>query len=187
MCTGQISSAQIDIAEQTRVSQIAIEIISCNFFSDCNVWFCFTAADAKTFAQIRCGTMRSIVGWVRIPDEVWEITMRRLNQKMEHAASLHALPSWSNHYFVNHCRLDVRIALNRCSWAATAIAWMPLGDCVHNFPSAPSRNKGRPHKRWDQAPASFSYTYFCERNLLKAAGSCDHWLAAKSAFKKHIV
>ena len=33
--------------------------------------------------------LRSIVGWVRIPDEPWEITMRRMNERMEHAASLH--------------------------------------------------------------------------------------------------
>ena len=43
--------------------------------------------------------LRSIVGWVRIPDEPWENTMRRMNQRMEHAAYLHPLPSWSNQIF----------------------------------------------------------------------------------------
>ena len=60
MCMGQISSAQIDIVEQTRVSQIDIEIISCNGFSDCNVWFGFTAADAKVSAQIGGGTTADV-------------------------------------------------------------------------------------------------------------------------------
>ena len=30
----------------------------------------------------------------------------------------------------------------------TAVAWMPSDDWVHNFPSAPSRSRGRPPKRW---------------------------------------
>ena len=45
-----------DIVEQTRFSQTAVEIISCNCFSDSNVWFVFTGAHAKTFAQIGRGT-----------------------------------------------------------------------------------------------------------------------------------
>ena len=62
---------------------------------------------------------------------------------------------------------------------ATAIVWMPLNDWVHNFPST-SRNGGRPH----HAFISFSCTYFGERNWLKAARSCDKWLAAESATGK---
>ena len=108
--------------------------------------------------------LRSIVSWVRIPDEPWEITMRRMNQRMEHAASLHPLQSWSNQYFINQYRLASKIASNQSAWAATAIAWMPLSDWVHNFPFAPSRNRGQPPKRWDQALTSFSSTYFGERN-----------------------
>ena len=37
----------------------------------------------------------------------------------------------------------------------------------------------------DQALASFSCTYFSQRNWLKAARSCDQWLAAESAFVKY--
>ena len=129
--------------------------------------------------------LRSIVGWVRTPDEPWEITMRRMNQRMEHAASLHPLQSWSNQYFINQYRLASKIASNQSAWAATAIAWMPLNDWVHNFPSAPSRNRGRPPKRWDQALTSFSSTYFGERNWLKAAQSYNQWSAAESAFVKY--
>ena len=129
--------------------------------------------------------LRSIVGWVRIPDEPWEITMRRMNQRMEHAASLHPLQPWSNQYFINQYRLASKIASNQSAWAATAIAWMPLNDWVHNFPSAPSRNRGRPPKRWDQALTSFSSTYFGEQNWLKAAQSYNQWSAAESAFVKY--
>ena len=78
--------------------------------------------------------------WVCIPAETWEITMRRMNQRMEHAASLHALPSWSNQCFVKQYRLATKIASNQVSWAWAA--WMPLSDWVHNFPSAPSKNRG---------------------------------------------
>ena len=187
MCMAQISSAQIDIVEQTRFSQIAVEIISCNCFSDSNVWFVFTGAHAKHLHKldvVQRRILRSIVGWVRIPDEPWVITMRRMNQRMEHAASLHPLQSWSNKYFINQYRLAFKIASNQSAWAATAIAWMPLNDWVHNFPSAASRNRGRPPKRWDQALTSFSSTYFGERNWLKATQSYNQWSAAESAFVK---
>ena len=86
--------------------------------------------------------LRSIVGWVRLTDEPWDITMRRTNQRMEQAASLHPLPSSSSQYFVNQYRLAVKIASNPFPWVATDIAWMPLADWVQNFPSAPSRKKG---------------------------------------------
>ena len=124
--------------------------------------------------------LRSIVGWVRIPDEPSENTMRRMNQRMEHVAYLHPLPSWSNQYFTSQYRLA-----NQFSWAATAVAWMPLAEWVHNFPSAPSRSRGRPPKRWDQAVASFSCTYFGERNWWVAAQNCKQWLAAEAAFVKY--
>ena len=59
-CMGQISSAQIDIVEQTRVPQIENQIISCNCFSDCNAWFGVIAADAKVSAQIGRGTTADV-------------------------------------------------------------------------------------------------------------------------------
>jgi len=56
--------------------------------------------------------------------------------------------------------LATKIASNQLFWVATAVGWMPLDDWVHNYPSAPSRSRGRPPKRWDQALVSFSCTYF---------------------------
>ena len=58
---GQISAAQIDVVEQRRVSQIEVEIIPGNCFPDCYVWFGFTAADAKIFAQSGRGTTADVV------------------------------------------------------------------------------------------------------------------------------
>ena len=81
--------------------------------------------------------------------------------------------------------MATKIVSNQFSWAATAVAWMPLDDWVHNFPSAPSRTRGRPPKRWDQALASFSCTYFGERNWWVAAQNCNQWLAAEAAFVKY--
>ena len=87
----------------------------------------------------------SIVGWVRIPDEPSEITLQTKNQRMEHAVSLHPLPSWSKQCFVKQYRLATKIAWNQFSWAATAIAWMPWNDWVHNFsPHHPETKADRP-------------------------------------------
>ena len=57
--------------------------------------------------------LRSIAGWVRIPDEPSEHTMRTMNQRMEHAACLHPLPSWSSQYFKNQYRLATKVASNQ--------------------------------------------------------------------------
>ena len=164
-----------DIVEPTRVSQIAVEIISRNCFSDSNVWFGFTAADAKKIAQSGRGTTADaeVYCWLGSHTwyQPWEITMRRMNQRLEHAASSHPVQSWSNQYFINQYRLASKIVFNQCAGAATAIAWMLVDDWVHNFPSAPSTNRGRPPKRWDQALTAFSSTDFGERNWLKAAQS----------------
>ena len=78
---------------------------------------------------------------------------------------------WSTQRFYTHCRrrtiifcktipFAAKIASNHFSWTATAIAWMALDDKVQNFPSAPSSNRGRPPKRWDQAFTSFSCNFF---------------------------
>ena len=66
------------------------------------------------------------------------------------------------------------IASNQFSWVATAVAWMPLANWAHNFPSAPSRSKGRPPKRSDQALALFALVYIFWWTQL-VAGSPKLW------------
>ena len=125
--------------------------------------------------------LRSIVGWVRKPDEFWEITMRRMNQGMEHVAFLHPLPPWSNQYFRKQLPLGNQEIPNQFSWAPTDIAWVPLDDWVHSFPPAPSRSRGRPPIRWDQHSLR-PHVHIFARNWWVAAQSCNQWLAAESAF-----
>ena len=60
-------------------------------------------------------------------------------------------------------------------------------NAMHNFASAPSRNRGRPPKRRDQALALFPCANFSERKWLKAARSYDSWLAVGAAFAKNIM
>ena len=125
--------------------------------------------------------LRSIVGWVRKPDEFWEITMRRMNQGMKHVAFLHPLPLWSNQYFRKQLPLGNQEIPNQFSWAPTDIAWVPLDDWVHNFPPAPCRSRGRPPVRWDQHSLR-PHVHIFARNWWVAAQSCNQWLAAESAF-----
>jgi len=51
-----------------------------------------------------------------------------MNQRVEHAAVLHPLPSWDPIFFVKQYRLAAKIVSNQFSRAATAIAWMALDD-----------------------------------------------------------
>ena len=136
ICMAQISSAQTDIVEETRISHIAVESISCNCFPTAMLGLAslpLTKKHLHKFDVVQRRMLRSIVCWVCIPDEHWETTMRRMNQKMEHAASIHPLQSWIYQSFTNQYRLVSKIASNQSAWAATAIASMLLNDWVHNL------------------------------------------------------
>ena len=71
MCMGQISLAQIDFVEQTRVSQIDIEIISCTRSPTAMfglVSLPLTQGLLHKLDVVQRRMFRSIVGWVRIPE-----------------------------------------------------------------------------------------------------------------------
>ena len=109
--------------------------------------------------------LRSIVGWVRIPDEPWENTMRRVNQRMEHAAYLHPLRCGAVNILKANTAWQPRLFPINFSWLLQPLLgclWM-IG--VHNLPSAPSRSRGRPPKRWDQA-TRFVFMYIFWRAKL---------------------
>lgn len=48
-----------------------VEIISCNCFSDCNVWFGLTGADAKIFAQTGSGTTTGVEVYRGLGSHTW--------------------------------------------------------------------------------------------------------------------
>ena len=124
------------------------------------VWFGFTATDAKKIICVNWTRMlRSTVGRVPVPYESSKITMQKMNQRMDHAASLHPLPSRSKQYFVDQYRLATTIASNQFP---SAIAWVPSSDWVLNSTSTPFRSRGRAPKNMGSAPR----VYFGQRNWL---------------------
>ena len=48
--------------------------------------------------------LRNIIGWIRVPDEDWEVRMRRMNRRMEYSQSLYCCESWSMSFASNQWR-----------------------------------------------------------------------------------
>lgn len=78
---------------------------------------------------------------------------------------------------MNNFSLAKTIFMNHFAVHATRIVRMCPSDLVQKFPSAPSTQRGRPHKYWDQTLASFSCIFFLEKIV---DGNQKVWLMAKS-------
>ena len=39
--------------------------------------------------------LRTIIGWIRVEDELWHDTMHRMKQRMERTANMHFVQPWS--------------------------------------------------------------------------------------------
>ena len=106
------------VVEQKLISQIAVGMIHSTVFptTNCFVRLHCHAQKKWTWYNSGCWMLRFVVGRVPIPYAPSEITMRRRNQRMEHAVSLHLVQSWSNQFFLTatiwHLRL-LEIALIR--------------------------------------------------------------------------
>ena len=94
--------------------------------------------------------MRRIVGWTRVADESWEITMRRMGNKVAGALRQWPVKTWSNR--IAHTRWDLARRLNSMPihrWANLCIRWQPTVINDSFLPTKPVRDRGRPHLRWD--------------------------------------
>ena len=101
--------------------------------------------------------LRRIVGWRRIPEEPWDITMHRIKLRVNDALHQHQVKPWSLR--VNQCRWHhacrVR-GVERERWVRLACEWTPneVFDLWHDH--IPYRRACRPFLKWDDTLAKFS-------------------------------
>lgn len=143
VCVGQVSSAQIPIFEQTRVSRIEAAISPCNCVPNSYVWFRFIAADG---AQIGRGTTTDadVYGWFQT--NLWKSRCEGWIKKW-------TTPRLDQSVICKQCRLAT-IELLRINFRG-----IPLGDWVRNFPSAPSKKEVDCPKGGVTQAVRFAFTY----------------------------
>ena len=90
---------------------------------------------------------RHVFNGPQIPWRLESLNVGTRVELMYRPCVLYPLQSWSNWHSINQYRLARKIASNLFAWGTLATAWMPLDDWLFNFPSAQSRNRGRPPKR----------------------------------------
>ena len=105
--------------------------------------------------------LRKIIGWRRVPDEPWDITMRRMKLRMSSALDQWYIKPWSMRINLSRWSHACRVkAVEPERWVSLACKWKPDStfdlwhDCV------PYRSVGRPVLKWDDSLASFSKSIF---------------------------
>ena len=107
--------------------------------------------------------MRKIVGWVRIPEEPWADTMRRMTTKINDALLHSKMQMWSTRLAITQWKFVGRLKqLPLASWPSRAAYWKPeeIDDPSCDF--VPHRERGRPFTRWDDNVSGFAWRHFGE-------------------------
>ena len=118
--------------------------------------------------------LRSIVGWVRVGDEPWRMTMHRMKLRVNAVLALHILDPWTKrltfrqHSFASH-------VVETCGWAMNVWEWHPEADWQYSFTVQPTRRPGRPLTRWDDRLRSFCKRHFPNAPCWTQVASCTEW------------
>ena len=108
--------------------------------------------------------MRKIVRWIRIPEEPWENTMRRMATRVNFALGQSNVKQWSIRIDETPWKFAARLKnmpLN--SWASRAAYWQPHSTDDPSCDSLPHRERGRPCMRWDDKATKFCWRHFGQK------------------------
>ena len=83
--------------------------------------------------------LRSIVGWVRRPDDDYKALMSRMKQRVERALRTYPTKTWCQAVFRAQWSFAQHTQNSKCAWPRRALNWAPQG----------RRRVGRPRLRWE--------------------------------------
>ena len=105
--------------------------------------------------------LRKIVGWVRIPDEPWNVTMRRMTSKVENALDQSKMKMWSTRLAETEWKFIGRLkSLPLTSWQSRAAFSQPQEVEDEGCEYLPNRLRGHPLSRWDDRVSAFTWRHF---------------------------
>ena len=105
--------------------------------------------------------LRSMVGWVRTPDEDWCDTMARMRDKVNNALGCYHVDNWTKQLAIRQHNFAAKLA-RQPGWRRTILAWCPQSNWQNNFGKSPKRKPGRPLKKWQE-----KLSKFCERDFVQ--------------------
>ena len=94
--------------------------------------------------------MRKIVGWVRVAEESWEDTMRRMKERVNRGLQKYPMKWWTRRLGTYLWKFAVRVKLSLPDqWITQSSEWEPkmIEDASCEY--SPYRAVGRPCLRWD--------------------------------------
>ena len=68
--------------------------------------------------------LRSIVGWVRVGDEPWRMTMHRMKLRVNATLALHLLDLWTRRLALRQHSFASQV-VETCGWAMRLCGWQP--------------------------------------------------------------
>ena len=128
-----------------------------------------TRAQIEELDILQRKMIRRIVGWRRVEDEPWEITMRRMGNTLDNARNLYDWKDWSYRFARDQWRFAVHLACTDISMQKMAMlqhTWHEVHDPEGLY--VPRRFIGRPRIKWDDRLDAFFLQHFPSR-------SSEHW------------
>jgi len=125
--------------------------------------------------------LRSIVGWIRVSDEPWPETMKRMKLRVEQALKQYPVEMWTTRLARRQYHFASQVAESD-SWARHVCTWHPAMNWTENFTLCPSRRPGRPLTRWDDRLRSFCKRHFPNAPCWTNVAACTAWKVKEREF-----
>ena len=105
--------------------------------------------------------LRKIAGWVRLPDEPWEVTMRRMKMRVKNALLQYPIMWWTSRIAKHLWKFATRVkSAPFDSWISQTTKWKPQVIEDANCEYLPYRCIGRPYAKWDDVLNRFCHIHF---------------------------
>ena len=125
--------------------------------------------------------LRRIVGWVRIREEDWSITMKRMSERVSRALIQWPSKPWPERIYLMQWNYACRVRSLPClSWVVLSCKWEPHRILDVSLGVLVSRPRGRLFLKWNAKLAGFNMAIFrCE--WFRVVLNSD-WLCKKDAY-----
>lgn len=100
--------------------------------------------------------LRKIAGWVRLPNEPWETTMKRMTDRVTNALQQWPIKKWGARIHEARWKHVSRLkTMSPTSLQMLSSKWTPPENIDRTIQCRPYRNVGRPNLRWDDQINNF--------------------------------
>jgi hypothetical protein len=120
-----------------------------------------SAASLEKIEVVQRKMLRKIVGWIRLQDEAWDVTMHRMKDRVEDALLRHPVMLWKERIAKYLWKFIVRVKKAPCDqWISLSSKWFPNGCEDESSEFYAYRVRGRPYLKWDDVVSRFCQIRF---------------------------